>query len=544
MPLENQDATTGHHWWRNSVVYQVYIRSFADGNGDGTGDLAGLRSRLDYLRDLGIDAIWVNPWYSSPLRDGGYDVSDYREINEQFGTLSEAEAFIAEAHERDIKVIVDLVPNHTSDAHAWFQQALAAGPGSPERERYMFRPGKGPDGSQPPSDWKAVFGGPAWEQLPDGDWYLHLFDVSQPDLNWEHAEVRSEFEEIFKFWLDRGVDGFRVDVAHGMVKDTTFPDTGGVVQQLLDSEHPTDHPHWDRDGVHEINREWRRVLDSYPDTMMVAEAWVHSERLPLYLRPDEYHQSFNFDLLEARWDAATFRSTITRAIDATEAVNATSTWVLANHDVMRPATRYGLPPETKWRKWLADGPHDSLNAELGEQRARAAALITLGLPGANYIYQGEELGLPEVWDLPPEVLDDPVWERSGHTEKGRDGCRVPLPWTPDGPAFGFGDADPWLPQPDWFGQYSAATQAGDPNSTLSLYTKTLALRKSLLGDDESITMLDLGENVLGFERANGVQVITNMSGSPISLGQGTVLISSQDVTDGMLGADCSAWIQR
>ena len=316
------------------------------------------------------------------------------------------------------RIIADLVPNHTSSDHVWFQEALASPAGSEARSRYHFLDGDG-DGSEPPSNWTAVFGGSAWEQVEDGQWYLHLFDPSQPDLNWENEEVRAEFDDVLRFWLDRGIDGFRMDVAHGLVKDPEFPDVENA-GAILEVDMSANHPYWDRDGVHEINRRWRAILNEYHDRMMVAEAWVAADRLPLYLRDDEYQQSFNFDLLEAEWDAEEFSDIIERSVAAAEAVGAPSTWVLSNHDVMRHASRYGLPAGTNWRKWPIQGKPEEMDEALGQKRARAAALITLSLPGSTYIYQGEELGLPEVWDLPPEVLDDPTWERSGRTEKGRD----------------------------------------------------------------------------------------------------------------------------
>ena len=465
----NKITTSDVPWWRRGIVYQVYIRSYADGNGDGTGDINGVRSRLPYLQDLGVDAIWINPWYRSPLADGGYDVADYRAIEPRYGTIEEAELLITEAHERDIKVIADLVPNHTSEEHEWFKEAVAAAPGDPVRNRYHIRPGKGPDGAEPPTDWTSVFGGPAWTRLPDGEWYLHLFAPEQPDLNWENEEVREEFHAILRFWLDRGVDGFRIDVAHGLVKDMAFPDLKANTAELLSSSTMANHPFWDRDGIHEIVQGWRRVLDGYPgDRMMVAEAWVDPLRLPLYLRQDEYHQSFNFDFLEAPWDADGFAEIISASSKAAAEVGSTSTWVLANHDVMREVTRYGLPNDTNWRAWPVTGPAELLDVAKGVRRARAAALLFLGLPGSAYIYQGEELGLPEVWDLPEDVLDDPVWERSNHERRGRDGCRVPLPWTADGPSLGFGDGDPWLPQPaDWSG-LAAAVQSEDAGSSHQL----------------------------------------------------------------------------
>lgn len=384
-------------WWRTGTIYQVYIRSFADGNGDGTGDINGLRSKLPYLADLGIDGIWINPWYPSPLLDGGYDVADYRDIHPSYGTLEDADAMIEEAHELGIRILVDLVPNHCSWDHVWFKAALQAAPGSPERARFHFTEGSVADDGTvgPPNNWKSVFGGSAWTQVDDGQWYLHLFDPSQPDLDWTHPEVREEFRSILRFWLDRGADGFRVDVAHGLAKDMDFPDLSDHVQILSSAKQPN-HAHWDRDELHEIVREWRAVLDEYDDRMMVAEAWVSEESLPKYLRPDEYHQSFSFDLLMAAWDADAYRSTIASVYEPAKALGAASTWVLSNHDVMRHTTRFGLPADESWRTWPVTGPADALDTELGERRARVAALITLGLPGASYLYQGEELGLPEV----------------------------------------------------------------------------------------------------------------------------------------------------
>lgn len=530
-------------WWRTGVVYQVYIRSFADGNGDGEGDLAGLRARLGYLAELGVDAIWVNPWYSSPMNDGGYDVSDYRDINERFGDLDEARLFIAEAHEHGIRVIADLVPNHTSNEHEWFQEALAAEPGSAARDRYIFKKGKGKGGKLPPTDWESVFGGKAWSRLPDGDWYLHLFDDTQPDLNWEHPEVRAEFEDIFRFWLDLGVDGFRVDVAHGMVKDQSFPDQEGRAMMAASNLPPEQHPHWDQPGIHEIVREWRKILDSYDgERMMVAEAWVHPERVPLYLRPDEYHQLFDFHLLGAHWEAKHFEKLISGAVKAANKVGASSTWVLSNHDVMRHASRYALPDDVEWRTWPMTGPFDVIDPELGRTRARAAALITLSLPGSTYVYQGDELGLPEVYDLPEDVLDDPMWERSDHTERGRDGCRIPIPWTRDGVSFGFGDAEPWLPQPEHFGEMSAEAQEVDPDSMLSLYREAIAVRAEYLVADQSMKMRKLGKGVLAYERGE-LLVVANMGLSAVKAPPGDVLIASSPIANGKIPANATAWIR-
>ena len=525
-------------WWRRGVVYQVYPRSFADANGDGIGDIEGIRQRLVYLRDLGVDAIWISPWYPSPLNDGGYDVVDYRDIHPMFGTLADAERLLADAHAVGIRVIVDIVPNHTSSEHPWFQAALEAGRGSRERERYIFREGRGKHGELPPTNWNASFGGPAWKRVADGQWYLHLFDPTQPDLNWENEEVRAEFDDIFRFWLDRGVDGFRIDVAHGTVKDELFPDADH--EQLRRGSSLLDmHPHWDRHGVHEINRRWRKLLDDRDrEVMMVAEAWVRPERLPFYLRPDEYHQSFNFDFLTQPWDRDDAIRAIDRATTAAAEVGSTPTWTLSNHDVMRHTTRYGLPNDVDWQRWPLDGPHGLLDPERGLRRARAATMVLMALPGSIYIYQGEELGLPEVWDLPADVLDDPVWENSGHTRKGRDGCRVPLPWKATARAYGFGDADPWLPQPPAFAGYAVDVQTGVVGSTLEMYRSGLALRRKFFECDETLHWIDLGEEVLAFERGSGIVCALNYGDEPVPMPTGQVLLSSTGDLDVIAPEGC------
>lgn len=543
------DGNAGREWWRHAVVYQIYVRSFADGNGDGVGDIAGIRQRLPYLAALGIDAIWVNPWYRSPLHDGGYDVADYREINEAFGTTAQAEAFIGEAGEHGIRVIVDLVPNHLSSEHRWFIDALAAGPGSPERARFHFLPGRGADGSQPPNDWKSVFGGSAWTRVrePDGSagqWYLHIFDESQPDVNWEHPDVASEFDDVMRFWLDRGAAGFRIDVAHSLVKEPGYPDLDGRSQR--DGPKWTEgHPFWDRDEIHPIVRNWRRTLDEYDDRMMVAEAWVRADRRPLYLRPGEYHQAFDFDFLSAGWNAQEFRSIIADALAEATSVGSNPTWVLSNHDVVRHATRYGLPTGTDPAAWLLDGPHDALDADRGARRGRAAAMIMLALPGSAYVYQGDELGLPEVWDLPTDVLDDPVWEDSGHARKGRDGCRVPLPWTSDGPSYGFGTGDAWLPQPERFAPLAADSQERNQASTLHMYRSALQLRRELLVADHDLDFLDLPGDLLGFGRGSGLRCVANMGDDPVTMPDGRVVLSSDpdhsDHPDSLL-PDTAVWL--
>ncbi|MCP3817516.1 glycoside hydrolase family 13 protein [Streptomyces sp. A3M-1-3] len=455
-------SNEGGGWWRDAVIYQVYVRSFADSDGDGIGDLRGATERLPHLAQLGVDAVWLTPFYASPQADGGYDVADYRAVDPLFGDLGDIDDLVRTAHELGLRVIVDIVPNHTSDRHRWFAEALAGEPEGPARGRYHFHPGKGVAGELPPNDWESVFGGPAWTRTPDGEWYLHLFAPEQPDLNWENQEVHEEFDAVLRFWLDLGVDGFRIDVAHGMVKAPGLPDIGHKEQAKLIGAQTL--PFFDQDGVHEIHRSWRRLLDSCPgDRIGVAEAWAPGpDRLALYVRPDELHQAFNFRFLKCPWDAEAMRAVIDESLMATASVGAPTTWVLSNHDVVRHVTRYG-------------------GGEQGRRRARAVALLMLALPGSAYIYQGEELGLPEVVDLPDEVRQDPAFFRAAGQDGFRDGCRVPIPWTTEGPSYGFGPGAGWLPQPDDWRELSVEAQTGDPGSTLELYRSALALRRRLPG---------------------------------------------------------------
>jgi alpha-glucosidase len=547
-----------NQWWRGAVVYQIYIRSFADGSGDGVGDIAGLRARLPYLQRLGVDAIWINPWYPSPLEDGGYDVAGYRDIDPVLGTPAEADQLIAEAHARGLRVILDIVPNHTSSAHPWFQAALSAKPGSAERDLYVFRDGQGRDGQgrdgqgcdgeQPPNNWTSAFGGPAWTRLPDGQWYLHLFAPGQPDLNWAEPRVRAEFEAILRFWFDRGVDGFRIDVANRMVKDPALPDLTGQVAA------PGHHPYQDRDELHDIYRRWREIADSYPEPrVFVAEAWMDDQdRLALYLRPDELHTAFNFDFLTVPWDAAQARASIDRTRQALSTVGAPATWVLSNHDVARQVSRFGRPPHPRGRgiryvqlSKLAELP---LDLELGTKRARAAALLLLALPGSAYLYQGEELGLWEVEDLPEDALRDPTWTQSGHLDRGRDGCRVPLPWSGDAPPFGFGPpgSTPWLPQPPEWKNLTAARQEDDPGSMLRLYRQAIELRRALpaLGDGP-MRWLDTPDEVLAFARDDGFGCAVNFDADPWPLpDEATILLASGPLQAGRLPRDTAVWLRR
>ncbi|AKZ56926.1 putative alpha-glucosidase [Streptomyces ambofaciens ATCC 23877] len=539
------------NWWRQAVIYQVYPRSFADADGDGLGDLRGVTQRLTHLSALGVDALWLSPFYPSELADGGYDVDDYRDVDPRLGTLDDFDAMAAEAHRLGLKVIVDLVPNHSSHRHAWFREALDAGPGSAARDRYVFRDGRGEHGELPPTDWQSVFGGSAWKRVPDGQWYLHLFTPEQPDLNWDNEQVRADFRTTLKFWCDRGVDGFRVDVAHALVKDLTEPlrDLGAPElssEAALAEFAPGAHPFYDRDEVHEVYRDWRKILDAYtPPRMAVAEAWVPGARRALYARPDELGQAFNFEYLQGGWDAAELREIITGSLADARAAGASATWVLSNHDVVRHATRLALPPGTDTDAWLLSGGHaPAVDRRAGLRRGRAATLLMLALPGSAYVYQGEELGLPEVADLPTEVLQDPIWEQTGHVRKGRDGCRVPLPWTTGGPSYGFGAGGAWLPQPPDFASYAVQAQDGVEGSTLELYRTALRLRRKLL-DGESLTWADdVPAGVLQFDRTDTWRCVANLSGTTVDLPAGEVLLSSAPLDDGRLGPDTTVWLGR
>lgn len=511
-------------WWRGAAIYQVYLRSFADGNGDGIGDLAGLRAKLPYLAELGVDAIWLNPWYPSPMADGGYDVADYRAIDPGFGTLEEAEAYIDEAHALGIRTIIDIVPNHGSDQQDWFVQALAAGPGSVERERFLFRDGRA--GGLPPNDWQSIFNGPAWTQVADGQWYLHLFAPEQPDFNWRNPEVVEEFHAILRFWLDRGVDGIRIDSAAVLFKE-------------LDS---VEESYTDHDEVHDVYRGWRQITDQYEGRFLVGEMWMpDQERFALYLRPDEMQTAFNFDFLSRPWDAAELRASIDLTLATHVPIGAPPTWVLSNHDVTRPVTKYGRP-ETSFSH--QDRKHGmETDPVLGERRARAAALLAMALPGGLYVYQGEELGLPEVEDLPDHLLQDPIWARSAGTDRGRDGCRVPIPWSGKEPPFGFGAGTPWLPQPADWKNLTVESQQADQNSMLALYRNGLKLRSTTLGDG-ALTWLDSAPGVLAFTRES-LTCITNLTTEPIELPEHSeLLLASNPLEVGKLPPDTTAWLRE
>ncbi|MGE2719764.1 glycoside hydrolase family 13 protein [Mycolicibacterium celeriflavum] len=516
-------------WWSNALFYQVYPRSFRDSDGDGVGDLDGVTAGLDYLEALGVDAIWLNPVMVSPMADNGYDVADPRDVDPLFGGMAALDRLIAAAHDRGMKVTMDLVPNHTSSAHTWFRAALAAPPGSRDRERYIFRDGTGPCGSKPPNNWVSIFGGPAWTRVTEADgglgqWYLHLFDAEQPDLNWENPEVFDDLEQTLRFWLDRGIDGFRIDVAHGMAKPPGLPDMRVVRREMLLAEMDDD-PRFNNDGVHEIHRRVRRVFDDYPKSVAIGEVWVYdNEQFARYVRPDELHLGFNFRLLRASFDAADIREAIENSLAAVELVGAVPTWTLANHDVDREPTRYG-------------------GGDVGLARAKAMALVMLALPGPVFVYNGEELGLPSV-DLPDEALRDPVWERSGHTRRGRDGSRIPMPWHGEAPPFGFStNPDTWLPIPREWAALTVEKQLADPDSTLAFYRQAFELR-SRRGEfgGPTVEWLDSPADSLVFHRSGGLVCVLNAGSRPIPLPEGQVLLASAAVSDGVLPPDAAAWL--
>lgn len=544
----------GADWWRQAAVYQIYPRSFADADADGIGDIPGITSRVGYLSDLGVDAVWLSPFYPSALADGGYDVDDYRDVDPRLGTLADFDALVTALHGAGIRIVVDIVPNHTSNRHAWFQEAVESPNGSAARDRYIFRDGRGEGGAEPPTDWDSVFGGSAWTRVPDGQWYLHFFAEEQPDLNWQNTDVREDFLRTLRFWADRGVDGFRIDVAHMLAKDLGDPLPS---QAELDrwAEVGT-HPVHDRDEVHEIYAEWRAVFNEYdPPRTAVAEAWVERSRRPRYASAEGLGQAFNFDLLQAGFDAAQFRHIVTDNLELAEESGSSSTWVLSNHDVVRHATRYGLPDvardaegqptERHGGDWLlSGGVTPVLDRALGTRRARAATLFMLALPGSAYLYQGEELGLHEVVELDDAVRQDPTYFRSLGADVGRDGCRVPLPWEAGGSSFGFGDDGAHLPQPAWFGDLAVDLQDEDPASTLSLYRRALALREELLAPEE-LEWVDSGrDDVLWFRRPGGWEVVTNFGSEPFTLDDSNALLASSATEPGMLPGATTVWLHR
>lgn len=588
----NQLSKDAKDWWKQAVVYQIYPRSFQDVNGDGLGDIAGITQRIDYLKDLGVDAIWLSPFYPSALADGGYDVIDYRNVDPRLGTMEDFDRMAEAAHTAGMRVIVDIVPNHTSDGHVWFQEALQSQAGSAARNRYIFRDGRGENGELPPNDWQSIFGGSAWQRTADGQWYLHLFAKEQPDLNWKNPEVHEEFKKTLRFWSDHGADGFRIDVAHGLAKDLDsepLEELGRKWSVTGAPEHDGSHPLWDRDEVHEIYREWREVFDEYnPPRFAVGEAWVAPERQYRYASEEELGQVFNFEFAKADWFASDFRTAIEEGLAAAERSGSTTTWVMSNHDVVRHASRYGLPQvhtqsyHQLANAWLLkDGTNFIENRELGERRARAAIMMELALPGSVYVYQGEELGLPEVVDIPWDKLEDPTAFNTNHGDsaKGRDGCRVPLPWDSSdepqpayhgtfsefgtGASFGFSPShqsdgsaalDPHLPQPLWYKDYAVDVQLRDNNSMLSLYKRALLLRHQVLTDDTSLKWMGEGEfgslasQVVAYSRptedvgGDRLASITNFGPEPVELPAGELLLTSAPIEGYLLPPDTTAWM--
>ncbi|MCM6763601.1 glycoside hydrolase family 13 protein [Rathayibacter sp. ZW T2_19] len=551
-------STPGAEWWRTAVIYQIYPRSFADADGDGIGDLPGIAGRLDSLAELGVDAIWLSPFMTSPQKDAGYDVADYCDVDPLFGTLADFDAMLARAHALGIRIIVDLVPNHSSSAHRWFQEALAAPAGSAERARYLFRDGRGETGELPPNNWESVFGGPAWTRVtePDGtagQWYLHLFDTTQPDFDWTNEWVRERFREVLRFWLDRGVDGFRVDVAHGMIKAEGLPDytppadsgsMGGVAP--ADDPDPETAPYWAQDGVHEIYRDWHELLAEYPaDRVLCAEAWVQPlPKLARWVRPDEMHQAFNFAYLETPWAGPALREIIDSSLTAFAAVGAPSTWVLSNHDVVRHASRLALTADNPQGYGIGPKSAGLPDPVLGLRRARAATALMLALPGSAYIYQGEELGLPEAIDLPDASRQDPTWFRTKGERYGRDGCRVPLPWEADAPAYGFSPTgDSWLPQPGDWAPLARDAQRGVDGSTYELYRALLAERRaSRLGEGTIEWLEGWPEEVVAF-RTGSLTVIANTGAEPVDLPAGAIVLASEALTGPVLPGDTTVWLR-
>jgi alpha-glucosidase len=558
-------VTGGRAWWFDAVVYQVYPRSFADSDGDGVGDLAGALGRLDHLSRLGVDALWLSPFYPSPMADAGYDVTDHCDVDPVLGSLTDAEALLERAHALGLRVIVDVIPNHTSDAHPWFRAATTESAGAAERGVYVIRRGRGSGGREPPNNWLSVFGGPAWTRLDTvsgspshaGWWYLHSFDPRQPDLDWDNPEVRARFEDVLRFWLARGVDGFRVDVAHGLVKAPGLPDWSDAGRRphadgTWDPDQGTVDlgPMFDQDEVHDIYRSWRRLLERYPgDRVLVGEAVVGSpERTARYVGPDGLHQAFNFAFLKAPWDAVRLRRIIDGTLAAMAPRAAPASWVLSNHDVVRAATRFGYPDTTPARQGIGTGDEQP-DPELGRRRARAAALLMLSLPGSATLYQGEELGLGDHTTLPDEARQDPIFTRSGGRQRGRDGCRVPLPWESSRPAYGFSPTGrSWLPQPAEWADLAVDRQQADPRSTLTLYRRALALRRRHRLGTGSVRWDGLGgeaeEKVLAFRNGEVLSVV-NLGDEPVDVtARGTMLLRSDSSSRPAdpLGPDCAAWV--
>ncbi|CAI3793846.1 alpha-amylase family glycosyl hydrolase [Pseudarthrobacter sp. MM222] len=544
--VEETLLTSAAQWWQSAVIYEVYPRSFADGDGDGVGDLAGLIARLPYIAALGVDGIWMTPFQPSPQLDQGYDVTDYCGVDPLFGTMEQFDTLLELAHSLGLKILLDVVPNHCSSEHPLFQAALAASPGSPERDMFHFVPGRvlesddGGSGSAiddvPPNNWQSVFGGRAWsranpESERDTAWYLHLFSAGQPDWNWRNPAVGDYFDGVLRFWFDKGVDGLRIDVAHALFKAEGLPDspsTGGVVDGLRSNPQVSD-----QEEVHEVYRRWRNLAEKYqPHRLLVGEVNLEPARAARYTRADEMQQAFAFAFVKLGWDPAAWAAVGNDLETARQLHGATPTWALENHDIVRSATRFG-------------------GGELGSARSRAALVALLGLPGPAYLYQGQELGLPEV-DVPVQARVDPMWARGGVC---RDGARVPLPWTEDAAlnhGFSLSEpaAEPWLPQPAGWGAHAIELQQRDPESTLALVTKALEMRR-LLWKNEVFAPNDGGTwrvepgNLLICARSADFFVAVAMGTEPVQLPAGTVLLSAEPLAEaGWLQPNNAVWVLR
>ena len=514
-------------WWRGAVFYEVYIRSFADSNDDGIGDLAGITSKLDYLKGLGVDAIWITPFYPSPQKDHGYDVADYYGVNPEYGTLADFAELIDRAHHLGLKVLVDLVPNHTSDQHAWFQAALS-GPKDPHRARYYFADAK-PDGS-PPNNWESAFSGSAWSQEKrSGQWYLHLFAPEQPDLNWWNPAVPKEFERIVKFWLDKGADGYRIDVASALFKRKDMADRPMIKDPLTGRPAPdSKFTIIDQPEVHDVYRAWRRILNKYqPARVLVGEIFEPS-RQRRYILPDQLDMAFA--LVRAPWNASLWKRSIEVDRHASPGPIAAPSWTQSNHDLIRHVTRLG-------------------GGAIGRARARAALVLLLGLPGQVFLYQGEELGLEEVL-VPEQERQDPFWIRSKGKQVGRDGCRVPLPWHRGRRNAGFSKAAPWLPMPAGWDSLAVDAQEGSADSMLAFYKRMLALRRNLVEVlPNRLTWRPAPEGVLVYERGP-LSVAVNFLARPVEIpAPGLLLIGSHPRVRHSGGtlrlpANSGAWLGR
>lgn len=545
MSLKDEDGSPvfGADW---SVIYQVYPRSFRDSDGDGIGDLPGLRAGLPALVELGVSAIWLSPFYSSPQRDGGYDVADYCSVDPVFGTLDDLDELISDAHRAGLNVLIDLVPNHVSTDHQWFRDALAGGPSSTAANRFHFRRGTG---GRAPNNWQSEFGGGAWSRVSELDdswseewWYLHLFDRTQADLNWASAEVRADFLGVLDFWIVRGVDGFRIDVAHGLVKDEDYPDA-----DLTDDSPFADRPYWRQPGSFRIFEGWRRHVEQRrPEVLFVAEAWVSPPtELARWVAPGRLHQAFNFDFLDTGWNAREVRKAVDESIAAMAAVGAAPTWVLSNHDVVRPRTRLGASHPLRPGRGLQPAEIAAIDPIRGERLARVAAAVVMALPGSVYLYQGEELGLPEA-EIADAARRDPTFWRSEGRIVGRDGSRVPLPWTASAPAFGFSPSGAsWLPQPRTWSDFARDRQVDDPGSFLSLYTAAIHHRRAHGLDRAELRWNSSADGVLDFCIAD-LRVVANL-GEVVWVGDGggeCVLTSSGLVFENQLAPGEAAWFAQ